>query len=210
VTGTFSRQIGQDYLNQCVGPSVTELVLSDTVSFELDPAYARPTLRCAVRCRCESETNCSFLFHLYSKISDDPAVAQAAVEKNKKDLLSHANSLLQRITSDEKVALIPREIRAMAGFIGECARKTCPDKETSLIGGFIMLRYAFHLLCPAESVTLSHTTHHQVDQSVVGGSGIIRHVAAREEPVAQGQTKPHHAHQAHPKPFQRRRVWRQR
>ena len=45
VTGTFSRQIGQDYLNQVVGQAVTELVLSDTVSFELDPTYV-PHLLC--------------------------------------------------------------------------------------------------------------------------------------------------------------------
>lgn len=123
VTGTFSRQIGQDYLNQVVGQAVTELVLSDTVSFELDP----------------------------TKISDDPDVAHAAAEKNRKDLLTHATNLLRRITSDEKVALIPREIRAMAGFIGECARKTCPDKETSLIGGFIMLRLINPSLVAPES-----------------------------------------------------------
>ena len=96
-------------------------------------------------------------------------MAHAAAEKNRKDLLTHATSLLRRITSDEKVALIPREIRAMAGFIGECARKTCPDKETSLIGGFIMLRYAcvspdlsspgLALISHANSLRTRHTRH---------------------------------------------------
>lgn len=49
VTGAFSRQIGQDYLNQCVGDVVTDIVLSDKVSFELDPTYCSSPSGCQYR-----------------------------------------------------------------------------------------------------------------------------------------------------------------
>jgi ankyrin repeat protein len=124
VTGIFSRQIGQGYLIQCVGDVVTDLVLKDDkVSFELDP----------------------------NKLSDEPDTAQSLLEKNRNDLLTYATSLLRRITSDEKIALIPREIRATAGFIAESARNHCPEREISLIGGFIMLRLINPSLVAPES-----------------------------------------------------------
>jgi hypothetical protein len=41
--GAFSRQIGQEYLQFCVGDVVRELVLDDSISFELDEKCVLPS-----------------------------------------------------------------------------------------------------------------------------------------------------------------------
>ena len=40
VMGAFSRQIGQEYLINCIGDVVRDLCLDDKISFELDETYA--------------------------------------------------------------------------------------------------------------------------------------------------------------------------
>jgi len=71
--------------------------------------------------------------------------------QNKEALVKYATAVLHKIISDEKMAVMPREIRAIAGFIAEYARKYCADKEASLVGGFIMLRLINPSLVAPES-----------------------------------------------------------
>eukprot|EP01089_Gocevia_fonbrunei_P018203 TRINITY_DN6109_c0_g1_i5.p1 TRINITY_DN6109_c0_g1~~TRINITY_DN6109_c0_g1_i5.p1 ORF type:complete len:267 (-),score=49.65 TRINITY_DN6109_c0_g1_i5:81-881(-) len=120
--GIFSRRIGQEYMSKCVGAVVRDLVFNDKLDFELDPL----------------------------KLSGEENV-EAVVERNKEALISHAKSLLRRITSDDKTENMPREIRATAGFIAEYARKYTPDREAALVGGFIMLRLLNPSLVAPES-----------------------------------------------------------
>eukprot|EP01089_Gocevia_fonbrunei_P018200 TRINITY_DN6109_c0_g1_i2.p1 TRINITY_DN6109_c0_g1~~TRINITY_DN6109_c0_g1_i2.p1 ORF type:complete len:566 (-),score=58.06 TRINITY_DN6109_c0_g1_i2:11-1549(-) len=122
VMGIFSRRIGQEYMSKCVGAVVRDLVFNDKLDFELDPL----------------------------KLSGEENV-EAVVERNKEALISHAKSLLRRITSDDKTENMPREIRATAGFIAEYARKYTPDREAALVGGFIMLRLLNPSLVAPES-----------------------------------------------------------
>jgi hypothetical protein len=122
VMGAFSRQIGQEYLNNCIGEIVQDLVFKEHLNFELDPV----------------------------KLPDEADV-EAALERNRRDLLHHATAILHRIVSPDKLAIMPREVRAIAGFIAENARMFCPDKEASLVGGFIMLRLINPSLVAPES-----------------------------------------------------------
>eukprot|EP01087_Luapelamoeba_hula_P013626 TRINITY_DN3891_c0_g1_i2.p1 TRINITY_DN3891_c0_g1~~TRINITY_DN3891_c0_g1_i2.p1 ORF type:complete len:695 (-),score=114.95 TRINITY_DN3891_c0_g1_i2:86-2170(-) len=122
VMGAFSRQIGQQYLQRCVGDVVCNLVLDESISFELDENKMR-----------------------------DVENIEERLAKNKDALLEHATNVLQKIISENATKAMPREIRAVAGFIAEYARKYCADKETSLTGGFLMLRFINPALVAPES-----------------------------------------------------------
>jgi len=109
-------------LIKCIGDVVRDLCLDEKISFELDE----------------------------NKMKDVEHVEEA-MQANKESLVNHATAVLHKIVSEEKMACMPREIRAIAGFIAEYARKHCPDKESSLVGGFIMLRLINPSLVAPES-----------------------------------------------------------
>lgn len=111
VMGMFSRKIGQSYLSECLGAIVADLALNERNNFEIDPAK---------------------MYDIEDK--------EAEIEKNFKQLMSKAGMLLDRIVSDAMVSKMPREIRAVAGFVAEYARIYAPTREVALVGGFIMLR----------------------------------------------------------------------
>lgn len=65
------------------------------------------------------------------------------------------DKFINRITSDEMIKKMPREIRAIAGFTKIHAEKYCSKNISAFIGGFVMLRYIAPGIVTPESFGIS-------------------------------------------------------
>lgn len=87
----------------------------------------------------------SKLHRLHPDVGEEELADIAAA--NRHLLSSVANSLFDRITSQQSIDTVPREIRAIAHFIGDCADEWLDESSeqnsrSRLLGGFIFLRCA--------------------------------------------------------------------
>jgi len=124
IEGAFVRVVGLSFLQQQLGSLLVDLCADDKLSFEIDPV------------RVESE-----LSAMRARGEDAPIDSQALIASRQKMLRQAAQSLLDHITANEFIEGMPRPIRAIAEATGRLARLYAPSIETSIVGGFIMLRF---------------------------------------------------------------------
>ena len=77
-----------------------------------------------------------------------------AAARNFPLLLEKAQHLVDRLMSPEILEKMPAEMRIIAGYIAEFARKYAPSQVWPLVGGFILLRYINPVLSNPEAFDL--------------------------------------------------------
>lgn len=122
VMGTYCRRIGKDYLRLLFAEFVHSVIDDTELSFEIDP----------------------------NLIQDEKK--DEALQRNVNALQSKAEQVFQKIVSPQINAHMPREVRAIAGFIANnCKLRGYDDQIGPLVGGFLMLRFFNPSLITPES-----------------------------------------------------------
>eukprot|EP01088_Endostelium_zonatum_P013949 TRINITY_DN2891_c0_g2_i1.p1 TRINITY_DN2891_c0_g2~~TRINITY_DN2891_c0_g2_i1.p1 ORF type:complete len:653 (-),score=130.75 TRINITY_DN2891_c0_g2_i1:175-2133(-) len=139
IMGMFSRRIGQDYLLKCVANTIRNIVNSDKIDFELDKNKVGKPIATENGNNSNNSTGNSSPVTNGTHLSDEEL--DKIVEKNRLSLIETATFLIKKITSPDVTQSLPREIRAIAAFISQEAKKHLSEREAAiLVGGFIMLR----------------------------------------------------------------------
>ena len=132
LSGAFSRAVGQSFLKETIGNFIFRVVNDSNTSLEIDPNKLARKLPAGV-------------------------TLEAQLEKNQAALLSQAQEVLNRITSESTLKNTPREIRAIAFFTADYARRYAPDRIVPLVGGFVMLRIFNPSLLTPENIKSAAT-----------------------------------------------------
>jgi ankyrin repeat protein len=109
----YSRKVGVDFLEAAVGDCVKGICENTALSFEINPVMIKGVAE---------------------------AQKDLVVKGNQEQLRKKAVEFVTQITGERMLELMPREVRAIAGFTAEYARHYAADRVSALVGGFLMLR----------------------------------------------------------------------
>lgn len=130
IESAFVRRVGRDYLRTLIGDLVAQVVHDPELNLEVDPR------------------------RVADAAADDEDEPGAQLAAQVAALKATAQLFVERITAPEMVALMPREVRAIAAYTAEQAALHCPDACGTLVGAFVMLRYICPAIAAPESVGL--------------------------------------------------------
>eukprot|EP01094_Clydonella_sp_ATCC50884_P024242 TRINITY_DN6022_c0_g1_i1.p1 TRINITY_DN6022_c0_g1~~TRINITY_DN6022_c0_g1_i1.p1 ORF type:complete len:712 (+),score=114.76 TRINITY_DN6022_c0_g1_i1:115-2250(+) len=121
---TRTGLIGLDYLRTVLQDLVVHLLSDDELTFEIDPQ------------------------RLPTEYGTD---VDQVLEDNMQMLKDTAQIFIDRITDPASVDLFPRELRAIAAYIYNCAQQSFPHQAIPLVGSFAFLRVISPALVTPES-----------------------------------------------------------
>eukprot|EP00004_Rigifila_ramosa_P015635 TRINITY_DN3641_c0_g1_i1.p1 TRINITY_DN3641_c0_g1~~TRINITY_DN3641_c0_g1_i1.p1 ORF type:complete len:772 (-),score=190.44 TRINITY_DN3641_c0_g1_i1:95-2410(-) len=112
VQSAYTRVIAADYLRELLGPLLTLVTNDPELSLEINP----------------------------SKVDAPAAKKSEVVAERQAALAALAQKFLDQLLLEESIVKMPKETKAIAAHIGMLARKFVPQAQTSLVGGFVILR----------------------------------------------------------------------
>lgn len=130
---------GSEYLRQLLGDLIAGIVLDKDLDLEVDPSR--------LGSHSLSLTSSLNLQKKFQKSQED-------LENRHKLLVKKAQAFLDRIVDPKMVRFVPRDFRAIASYLAECAREYAPDEILPIIGGFVMLRFISAAIATPESFNL--------------------------------------------------------